>query len=419
MIHYKETRSKQISTLSAITVEAQQYIQWFEQLKKPNAEERSLVAAAYYTLAVEPETSYSRSKIYLNTAITILQTLKIKERASTWPSDIAHVYCKRAELFEQKNALGSAAQDYLRAIQTLKPFAHNELLDADRILFAQSAVSLADLLVFEKPMLTENLSIDIFDEPLNYINQAIEQLQQVASVEDDIWATYAYAHQVAGMALGIDYFEDAQEALRLGLLMAFKTETFHVYPLLSDIYHCLGLLYERRYNWCPFEIISEDLLDHSALYFGLSTLFSPEDNQDHDEVLTLEGLFEMIYRVLDPHLPEISYHGTCDLIDALIHAYMCIVDKSLPNQTLKEQLSEPEAFDAFAQHVYCLLSTVLRAKNPNAGLLEITDLGIVDRALRSADVLTFLESRKLNNVYYLEGRQPSRPAQTQSLSTAL
>jgi tetratricopeptide (TPR) repeat protein len=415
MIYYTEQRFKKSSTLSPIAIEAKQYIQWFEQLKKPNPEEQTLAAAAYYTLAVEPETSYSRSKINLNITITLLQTLKLEDRALNWPSDIAHAYYKRAELFEQKNNLESAAQDYLRAIQVLNP-----IVDTDRILLAQSAISLADLLVFEKKFFHKNPTRDIFDEALTYINQALEQMDRLTNVEDDHWATYAYAHQVAGMALGIDHFEEAQEALRLALFMAFKTETFHVYPLLSDIYYCLGLLYERRYDSCPFEIISQDLLDYSNLYFGLSLLFSPEAKQeDIEEGLTLESLFEMIYRVLDPHLPRISYQGICDLIDALIHAYMCIVDQSLPNQTLKEQLNEPEAFDAFVQHVYCLLREVLRAKNPAAGLLEIIDLTVVDRCLRSENILIFLESRKLKNVYYLEDMLSSKSPQKQPSFTVV
>jgi len=382
---------------------AQKFIQLFEQVPRPNEEQRAILAAAYYTLATQQNISCNRSKMHVNAAIVLLKNINIKNRKANWNSQIAHAYFKRAEILEERSSFQLASRDYQHAIQALER-AHSGLAieDDDRLLLAQSAISIADLIVNEQ-IEVNNKALEL-SHPLFYINKALEHLAQTTDMSDDIWATLAYAHQTAGLALGPQYFEEAKEAFRIALLMAFKTENVRICPLLADIYTCLGLLYEQRYQSCPIEKISNNMLDHAILYFGFSLLFTPDENDEdpEDDITVLESLFEMIYRILDPYLSPLSYRINCDLIDALIYAYMCVNDQVLPNQSLAYQLNQPDALDTYAQHIYWLIIEAYHKQNPGSGLLELSDPAEVDIIPNTQTILAILQNHSIDNVYYLK-----------------
>jgi len=390
---------------------AQKFISLFEQIVKPNEEQRSMLAAAYYTLATQQDISLSRSKMHVNSAIALLKEINIKERKENWGSQIAHAYFIRAELLEEKESYQAASLDYLHAIDALEHYYATMRLyeddikiiaDYDRLLFARCAISISDLIVNEQVQPTENR----FSIPLYYINMALEQLAEIMDPDDEIWATQAYAHQIAGIALSARHFEESKEAFHTALLTAFNTESLSICSLLADIYSCIGLLYEQRYPSCVILKDSNNLIDHAMIYFGLAMLFNPTDLEEEKEsdALVLESLFEMIYRVLDPFLTPLSAKVTSDVVDALIYAYLCIIENILPNQNLANQLRHRDTLDTFAQHIYWLVIEAYRKDNPGTGLLEISDPRNPEYMLHWEDIYDVLETNDSDNVHYLEKR---------------
>lgn len=396
---------------------AQKFVSLFEQVVKPNEEQRAMLAAAYYTLSTQQNISLSRCKMHVNSAITLLKDIQVKARKENWNSQIAHAYFKRAELFEEKNAYQSASLDYQRAMDALEHsmnhalgqnsdhlsnFDNQTIDDYDRLLFAQSAISIADLIVNEQI----NAKANHFSHPLFYVNKALEQLADVIEVDDDIWTTQAYAHQIAGIALSLEHFEEAKEAYQTAISVAFNTESLCVGPLLSDIYICLGLLFEQEHLNCPIHKDTSNLLDQAMIYFGLALLFNPNEmiEEKEDNISILESLFEIIYRVLDPFLTPLPLRITTDVIDALIYVYLCVIEKVLPNDALAQQLGHRDTLDTFAQHIYWLVIEVYRKTNPGTGLLDIANPANPDYFLQWQDIYDILELDFTDNVHYLEAR---------------
>ncbi len=381
---------------------AKKFIHLFQRVKTPNDEQQAILAAAYYTLAIQHNISNTRSNMHINAAITLLKNIPPHLRKLDWASQISHAYFKRAELLEDKNAFIAALYDYQQAIVELESQKRSGFLtDKDCLILAQSAISIADLIVSDQ---LNGDEIDLF-HPLFYVNQALEGLAEITETDDEIWATHSYAHRVAGLALSEDHREEAKEAFRVALLMAFKTDSSKVCPLLADIYSCIGLIYEQTYSQSQIKKDSIRFLEHAKIYFDLSILFSPsegEELEDPDSIMTLEPVFEMIYRVLDPYLSSLSYQPVSDLIDALIFAFMCAIDKVLPNQILAYQLSHPEILDTFAQHIHWLLLEANRRKNLDSKNVELYEYNKRDVMLDMDEILDFIQNQKTNNVHYLE-----------------
>ncbi len=401
-LHEKQAPKKG-GDLTQPVLAAERFIHLFEQIKSYSEEQNATLAAAYYTLANQQDISGNKSRMHVNSAITLLKKINIENRKDNWNSQLAHAYFKRAEILEEKNSFALATVDYEEAIKVLEqPDSALMLSDEDRILLAQAAISIADLIV------NEELETDKgkLSHPLFYINTALEHLAEVSETDDDIWATHAYAHQIAGIALSQYHFEEAKEAFRIALLMAFKSETVRICPLLADIYTCLGLLYEQQYQICPIELAPDYLLDHAMIYFGLSVLFNPNEiDEKEDDFFALESLFEMIYRVLDPYLYPLSHRVTCDLVDALIYAYMCVVDKVLPNEALEHQLNQSETLDTYAQHIYWLVIEAYCKKHPRAKRIEIISQNDKDLKLEMSDILKALQNIHSDNVHYLSEKK--------------
>lgn len=365
----------------------------------------SELATAHYTLATQNNISCHRQKMHVNSAITLLKNIKIQKRGDHWGSQIARAYFKRAELLEAKEAFALATNDYKEAILVLEQFENETILDdTDRLLISQAAISIADLLVNEQ---IDDTALNL-NHPLFYINKALEYLRELKESNDEILSTYAYAHQIAGISLSVHHFEESKDAFHVALIMAFKTETMNICPLLADIYTCLGLLYEQQYeNWPVIKKAPEYLLDYAMVYYGLALLFNPNEDDNNDEdVLTLESLFDLIYHVLDPYISPLSYQITCDLIDALIHAYFCIVNETLPNKILQKELRQPETLNTYAQHIYWLVSEAYCKKNPRMGLtfLNVISYAGHEHRLYADDILSIIQYKKVNNVYYLPTR---------------
>lgn len=387
---------------------AHKFIHLYDHLKRPNEEQRTILATAYYTLSTQNNISCHRQKMHLNSAITLLKNVKVQKRGNNWGSQIARAYFKRAELLEAKAAFTLATNDYKEAITVLEQFENEKILDdTDRLLMAQSAISIADLIVNEE---IDDKALNL-NHPLFYINKALEYLAEISESNDDILSTYAYAHQIAGISLGACHFEESKEAFRVALLMAFKTEMIGICPLLADIYTCLGLLYEQQYERCPIKKSSEYLLDHAMIYFGLALLFSPSEVDNNDEVLTLDYLFDLVYRVLDPYVTPFSHQTTCDLIDALIYAYCCIIDKTLSNKTLEQELNQANMLNSYAQHICWLVFEAYCKKNPRVGLgfLNASPHAEYETKFYANDILKIIQRKNTNNIYYL----PKKKDETQ------
>lgn len=386
---------------------AHKFIHLYDHLKRPSEEQRTILATAYYTLSTQNHISCHRQKMHVNSAITLLKNIKIQKRGNHWGPQLARAYFKRAELLEAKESFALATNDYKEAILVLEQFENETILeDTDRLLIAQAAISIADLIVNEQ---IDDKALNL-NHPLFYINKALEHLAELSESNDNILSTYAYAHQIAGISLSVHHFEESKDAFRVALRMVFKTETMSISPLLADIYTCLGLLYEQQYeNWPIIKKAPEYLLDHAMVYYGLALLFNPsEDGNNDQEVLALESLFDLIYRVLDPYISPLSYQITSDLIDALIYNYFCIINETLPNRILQKELNQPETLNRYAQHIYWLVSEAYCKKNPRMALnfLNVNTYTECEHRLVADDILSIIQCKKIDNVYYLPTQRP-------------
>lgn len=378
---------------------AQKFIQLLEQIKYPTAEQRAMLATAYYTLVMQKNLSLHRKKLYVNTAITLLKSIPVSDREKHWNLKLAHAYFKRAEILEAKEQFNAASHDYHQVIEILKSAIKISKNDEALLLLAQASISIADLIVNEQ---VDTEKFMLF-HPLFYINQALEHLSEIEEVDDNLWTVHAYAHQIAAIILSENYFEEAKEAFRVGLLMAFKSETVRISPLLVDIYTSLGALYERQYEKCPIQKTSESLLQHSMIYFGLSVLFN-ENNADENEedVLVMESLFEIIYRLLDPFLLPLSLEVIHDLIDALVYTYICAIDKSLPNQALEQKLSEVDTLNTLVQHIFWLVMEAYRKQNPRKDIFEIFKPTEFRCEINREEILAVMKNSISDNIYYFK-----------------
>jgi hypothetical protein len=364
--------------------------------------ENLALAAAHYTLSTQNNLSCHRQKMHVNSAITLLKKIKTQKRGNQWGSQMARAYFKRAELLAATESFVLATNDYQEAITVLEQFEDAKILDnQERLLIAQSAISIADLLVNEE---IDDKALNL-NNPLFYINKALEYLAELSETDDVLYA-YAYAHQIAGVILSVCHLEESKEAFQVALRMAFKTKTIEISPLLADIYTCLGLLYEQQYEACAIKKDSEQLLDYAMIYFGIALLFSPtETDNDDAEILELDSLFELIHRVLDPYVFSFSYPITCDFIDALVYAYGCMINKMLPNKSLEKELDTHDAQNNYVQHLYWLAFEAHCKKNPRIGsaFLDVFSRQSEYR-LYADDILSIIQQKYLNNVYYLPDR---------------
>ncbi len=377
---------------------AQKFIRLFSSVKPSNHEEQTMLAAAYYTLSTDTTLSCSRSKMHVNSAISLLKNIREADRKISWHSQIAQAYFKRAELLEEKDSFRLATIDYQQVIDTLETGLNvDPNNDTELLLIARSALSIADLIVHEQISRQESQ----LAHPLFYVNKALECLADIKETNDDIWTTHAYAHQIAGITLSQSHFSEAQEAFRVALLMLFKTESVRVCPLLADIYTCLGLLYEQQYHANPCEKTDGSYLDEAMIYFGLSLLFSPaEEEEDDNMLIALESLFEIIYRVLDPYLQPLSQMINVQLVDALLYAYMCVVDKALPNKTLSLQLEQNDTLDTYAQHIYWLVMEAYNKQTHRTDTLDILHDSKIATTLEYSHILQVLEQEIPDNLYF-------------------
>jgi tetratricopeptide (TPR) repeat protein len=383
---------------------AEQFVSLFHHINAPTEEQHAVLAAAHYTLASQDTISLYRSKMHLNSAITLLQG--IKNHPPNWFSLMANAYVKRAELVEQENGYTTAIFDYQRALEVFESYPEADITNLDKLMLAQCAISIADLVVHEQQ----------FDEgfshcfhPLFYVNQALGYLSTLPMDEDEMWTTLAYAHQIAGLALTPIDRTEAIEAFRTAITMAFKADSKVACGVLGDIYNSMGLFYEQYFHNYPIQKVPLGYSDYAMIYFGVALFFSPNEAFPYDEDnLLLHSIFESIYRVLDPFLPSLSPTVMRDFIDALIFIYYCVSDQTLPNQELCRQLKEPEMLNTYAQHIYWLVVECYRRDNTQARLLKLVNPDKADTRLDTTELLgTILNQTPKNNVHYLKTKVPN------------
>jgi len=388
--------SSRLKTTKNPTAAANRFVDLFHHVIGPSEEQRALVAAAHYTLATANDISHTRAKMHTNSAITILKS--IKNRKKEWDSQIAEAYYKRAELFEKDCSFIAALQDYQHAINVFNK--HDDfhcVEDKDKLLIAQCSISISDLLLHEQ-IKFENKK---FSHPLFYVNQALECLSSIDDFSEDTWVTLAYGHQIAGIALSTINFQNAIQAFRTSLEVTFEADPMIASPILSEVYSCLGLLHEQHFQECPIQKkASFELIDNAMVYFGMALLFNPVNFKSSDN-LSLQSLFDLIHRALDPYLPPISSPVMHNFIDGLLFAYYCLIDHKLPNQYISEELSLPQNLNSFAQHIFWLVSETFHREYPNARLLDIADPKNVDLSLDTNDLIRSLMNPIPQNVHYL------------------
>ena len=377
---------------------AQRFIRALTGSQGTTQKQQVLLAAAHYTLAGEQNLSLPRSTLHLNTAITLLKKVQRPYQSSEWQIQLAQACFRRAEVLEQKQAFHQAFDDYQQTLNLLQSL-DTKLQDRDYLLLARAALCMADLI--NHACIDPKLAT--FQHPLVYVNQALSALDTIEKPSDEVSITHAYAHQIAGISLGHHDFEEAVQALETALTIALKTQCTQTATLLVDIYTCLGLLYEQATRPSALMMQPDPRADYALIYFGLSLLFGPEESDtDPDDHFALDCLFDMIYSVLDPHATVLPGKLSMQLVDALIQAYTCVVQKRLPNQSLLEQLREGAALDSFARHIYWLVLAVHTEQNAHQAFIPALIAPYAPQLSVAYDMDALFTEKSVDNVYYLK-----------------
>jgi len=374
------------------TTSAQRLIALFHDVEHPSDEQKILLGAAHYTLALQ-DTSIPRSKMHLNSAITRLHNTR--NRTPNWFSLIANAYVKRAELLELENGYTTAIQDYQRALDVFEYRPYTTLLDTDKLLLAQSAISIADLSLHVK--LEEPTPF----HPLSYVNKALAYLSKIPRAAS-VRTTLAYANQMAGVALTPTDRHAAMRALRTAMAHAFQAESEAACRILSDIYDNMGLLYATYFETCAIQTIPPYYCDAAKLYFQMALLFGPPETLSFEERdILIESLSNNIEYVLCPHLP-VPTGIIRDLADALVFLYYCTGDQSVSNKALCNQLDPSIIVDLYARYMHVLMAECYHRDNTEARLLEwINADDTIFRLDMDETLLAILSKKNKHNVYYL------------------
>lgn len=399
--------------LEAKIAAAKEIITSFREPDHQDEKQHALLASAHYTLTEESSVSLKPAKMHINSAITLLQAIKNKD--INIYLQLAYSYSRRAEICESENEFSLAITDYERALDIFEcyyvpqmcfdaePDTLEELgLDAEEFLefqednimhMAHCAISIADLLVNEEvnPEPLKNT------QALHYVNVSLEHLARLPRMHHELWSTLSFVHYIAGLALFSIDTEDAIEAHRTALAMAFKSETFGACHLLGDIYHSMAVFYESQAS-APIQKNFYHTQETAAIYFQLASFFSTVELDESDDCAWLiNSLFDAVYRVLDPYSPSLSDSVVRDFIDALVFGYFCVADGLLPNQTLCQKLQQQDLSNTYAQHIHWLVAESFYNSHPNCRLLRLAETGSMDinsEIAESFDRFMELESLK-------------------------
>ncbi len=413
MLFGSAKQGKKSGYLTYPLLAARRFVRAFSGFQRPTQKQQVLLAAAHCTLAGEQNLSLSRSTMHLNAAISLLKKVPAAYQSPKWQLQLAQAHFKRAEALEEKQAFAQSLKDYQQSISLLEPL--KAILDDEQhLMLARAALCIADL-IHHDCIDSKNLSLE---HPLSYVNHALGALEAIRKPSDEAFMSYAHAHQIAGMQLSAQDFRAAFEALQRALEIALKTQSTQTAFVLSDIYSCLGLLYEKHHCSSSLLHTADPRADYAVIYFGLSLLFGPEDyDEDPEDPFALDCLFELIDCVLDPYPKLLPHALTLQLVDALIQAYICVLQQRLPNQALLEPLTEPEALDSFARHIYWLILAMHAKYHSNQNWIPTLiapykpTLSIAQSISYTPEALEMLcafpdnpscdDSTLPNNVYYL------------------
>lgn len=405
--------------LEAKIAAAKEIITRYPELNHSDEKEQALLASAHYTLTEEISISLKPAKMHINSAITLLQSIEKKDIHIYL--QLAYSYSRRAEICESENEFTFAATDYERALDIFEqhyiPKMHDDLgLDTSEFLefqednimhMAHCAISIADLLV------NENFDVEQLKntEALNYVNISMEYLAKLPRMHQELWSTLSFVHYIAGLALWSIDAEEAIEAHRTSLNMAFKAETHGACHLLGDIYHSMAVIYESI-GAVPIQKNFYHANESAALYFQLASFFSFSETDDSEDCAWfINGLFETVYRILDPYAPILSPTVVRDFIDALVFGYFCISDGILPNQALCQKLQQQDLSNTYAQHIHWLVAESFYNSHPNCRLLRLTKPGSMDihseivESIESFMELETLREKGDQNVLYFPRSQ--------------
>ena len=172
---------------------------------------------------------------------------------------------------------------------------------------------------------------------------------------------------------------------------------------MTDIYNCLGLLHETKFQNNLIQNPVKADLDEAMIYFTIALLFSKiHITDEHEERIDLESLFEIVYRILDPNLPRLSKTLFFNVTDGFIYTYIGLVEGSLPNQPLKALLAHAETLDLFAQHIYLLVRETYYHMHPMHETLTLFTPDSVKITVDNRQMMSVIQNNLFSNVHYLE-----------------
>lgn len=358
--------------------------------------QKTKLAAAHCRLAMQDNISRPRLQFHLNAAITILQSVDSQSKESV--SRLTHVYFMRAEAYETFSCFNRAALDYLRIIHLFEKKSPED--DEDRLIYAQSCIAIADMLINQDFDLEDPLFQDIthIDNALSYIDRALSILGLIKNSNTKTWISIAYAYQTAGIALSKLDTDIANEIYHQALEIAFDLEGEISCALLADIYSCIGLLHHTSPHEKPLNLIEE--FDYGMIYFSLSMLFTPSTHETiFGDPLSFHDILDVLHQLsTTTHIP-LDEQVLIDVIDAFAIACQKGFEKSLSNKVLQSAILNEDGYQSIMAKLEKLLLEYTHYISPTTRLLSYH---VISNKHIEIDLYPLLHPAP-NNVYHIFG----------------
>lgn len=274
----------------------------------PTLEKQKInLAKAHFTLSQSPKLSPAKTRLHLNSCISILN--QVRRRSYSWAHDISLAYQRRAQSFEEEGKLEVALIDYKKILNILKRV--RKLSADDYTLLAECNLAIADILIFqssEKP--------EILDSSYAHANKAINCLLKANNFSQDLLSCLVYAHQTAGIAASENNFDKALSNFRTALNIIYNSNIEEPSELVAETFRYLSLVY-------TFKSINEQFYPLACIFEQCASIYSYLNNilsSTCPEDLDVESIEELTLTLAKMNgNPYMKFEVMQDLIDSLVY----------------------------------------------------------------------------------------------------
>lgn len=205
-----------------------------------NSKDIYKLAKAHFTLFQNPKFSKNQSTLHLNTCISLLQS--IKENNFLFKKLLFIAIFKRAEIFELNEQYNSAIVNYKKAIKIGSKFKH--LSDNDILIFANSCMSIANILIFKAALENSNIPKECY----YFSSSAVKYLLRSQFTKPNILSKLAFAFQTLGVSISNYKPEESMLNFNLSLKIIYKVNDIDSNKFIAQNLIFLKNIYLLKYN---------------------------------------------------------------------------------------------------------------------------------------------------------------------------